>query len=239
MTDYKRPYIVLNGVSSDSIDGLMITSIPPISKPAMRYTTEEIDGVDGDIITELGFKAYDKTVGIGLCGEFDIDRVIEYFTGSGKVTFSSEPDKYYLYDSLGEIDFDRLVRYRKASAKLHVQPYKYSTMEKAKVWTVPDKDQSIKIRNAGNTRACPIITIEGSGSVGIYLNGTRVIAISMPSSGEVTIDVETMNAYSGSSLANRLVTGDYSALELPAGTSVISWTGTVGGFSIDKYSRWI
>ena len=92
---YERPYIVLNGISSEAIDGLLISSLPPIRKPAMRYSADEIDGRDGDIVTTIGYKAYDKSVSVGLSGEFDIDRVIEFFASSGRVTFSSELDKYY------------------------------------------------------------------------------------------------------------------------------------------------
>ena len=240
MGDYKRPYIVLNDVSSESIDGLLITSLPPVRKPAMRYTAEEIDGVEGDTITELGFKSYDKTVQIGLFGDYDVDRVIQYFTGGGKVTFSNEPDKYYLYKSLGAIDFDRLVRFRKAKVTLHVQPYKYSTMEHAKTWNVDGATPQIRVKNSGNVNSCPMVRIVGSGIVAVYLNGKVALSISVPPNGIISIDVAGMNAYkSDGTLANRNVVGDYRSLELPVGTNAISWTGNVTGFGIDKYSRWI
>jgi phosphotransferase system enzyme I (PtsI) len=48
------------------VNGLMITKLPPIKKPQMRVTAEEIDGRDGDIVTELGFSAYDKDIEIGV-----------------------------------------------------------------------------------------------------------------------------------------------------------------------------
>ena len=238
---YERPYIVLNGTSSEAIDGLLISSLPPIRKPAMRYSADEIDGRDGDIVTTLGYKAYDKSVGVGLSGEFDIDRVIEFFASSGRVTFSSEPDKYYRYQVLDEIDFERLVRYRTATVKMHVQPYKYSNAERAKVWTFSEPSKSVKVINSGNTKSCPTITIAGSGSIGLYLNGAQALSISMPGSGSLRIDVEGMNAYSGSSdnFANRLVTGDYSSLALSVGANVLSWAGDITELGIDNYSRWI
>lgn len=238
---YERPYIVLNGTSSESIDGLLISSLPPIRKPAMRYSDEEIDGRDGDIVTTLGYKAYDKSVGIGLSGDFDIDKVIEFFASSGRVTFSSEPDKYYRYQVLDAIDFERLVRYRTATVKMHVQPFKYSNVERSKVWTFSERSKSVKVINSGNTKSCPTITLSGSGSIGLYLNGTQALAISMPDSGSLRIDVEGMNAYNGASdnLANRLVTGDYSSLALAVGANVLSWVGEVTELGIDNYSRWI
>lgn len=236
-----RPYIILNGTSSESIDGLLVQSLPPIRKPAMRYDAEEIDGRAGDIVTTLGYKAYDKSVEIGLYGDFDIDKVIEFFSGSGTVTFSNEIDKEYDYQILDAIDFERAIRFRTATVKLHVQPYKRSTMERAKVWTFSEQSQSVKVVNSGNTPSCPTITLSGSGSVGIFLNGASTITVSMPESWSIRIDVAGMNAYNGSSdnLANRFVVGDYSSLMLPHGTNAISWNGNVTELGISNYSRWI
>ena len=47
----------------------------------------------------------EKIVEIGLYSNFDIDDVITYFNGSGKVVFSNEPDKYYNYQIIEQIDF--------------------------------------------------------------------------------------------------------------------------------------
>ena len=46
-------YIVLNGMKSTLIKGLLISELPPITKPLIRTKTEEIDGRDGDIVTKL------------------------------------------------------------------------------------------------------------------------------------------------------------------------------------------
>ncbi len=131
-----RNTITLNGIESTDISGLLIQSLPPISKPLMRTEIEEIDGRDGDIITPLGFSAYDKDITIGLLGDFDIDEVISYFTSEGTVIFSNEPDKYYYYQIINQIDFERLLRFRTATVTLHVQPFKYSTEESAKTFNV-------------------------------------------------------------------------------------------------------
>ena len=126
-----RNTITLNGIESSTIPGLLIQSLPPISKPLMRTETEEIDGRDGDIITNLGFSAYDKQISVGLYGDFDINQVIAYFNSEGTVIFSNEPEQYYNYQIISQIDFERLVRYRTATINFHVQPFKYSTTEEA------------------------------------------------------------------------------------------------------------
>lgn len=126
-----RNTITLNGQSSEEISGLLIQSLPPISKPAMRSEIEEIDGRDGDIVTQLGFSAYDKEISIGLYGDYDINQIISFFNSEGTVVFSNEPDKYYNYQILGQIDFEKLIRFKTATVTMHVQPFKYSTTEGA------------------------------------------------------------------------------------------------------------
>ncbi len=124
-------YIVLNGIKSTTIKGLLIQSLPPITKPMKRTSIEEIDGRDGDVITEIGYAAYDKEISIGLYGDYDVDEVISYFDSEGQVIFSNEPDKYYNYAIYQQIDFERLIRFRTATVTMHVQPFKYSAVEKS------------------------------------------------------------------------------------------------------------
>lgn len=124
-----RNYITLNGKNSNEINGLLIQELPPISKPQIRTEVEEIDGRDGDIVTKLGFAAYDKEFTVGLYKDFDINAIIAYFNSEGTVVFSNEPDKYYNYQIIDQIDFERLVRYRTATVRMHCQPFKYSTTQ--------------------------------------------------------------------------------------------------------------
>lgn len=130
-----RNYIILNGISSNEIEGLIISNLPPISKPKIRTSVQEIDGMDGDIVTKLGYSAYDKSFDIGLSYGYNVDDVITFFNSKGFVVFSNEPTKYYRYEIVEQIDLERLIRFKKANVKMHVQPFKYSAVEKAKTFT--------------------------------------------------------------------------------------------------------
>lgn len=124
-----RNYVIINGVNSLTIQGLAIKTLPPITKPIQRNLREEIDGRDGDIVTTLGYGAYDKTVEIGLFGTFDIDEVIAYFNQKGTITFSNEADKVYYFEALDQVDYAELLKFRTANVVLHCQPFKYPTEE--------------------------------------------------------------------------------------------------------------
>ena len=233
-------YIVLNGTKSTMIGGLLIQELPPITKPMIRKQVLEIDGRDGDIITPLGYSAYDKEMSIGLRGQFDINDVIQYFDSSGEVLFSNEPDKLYRYTITEQIDFERLLRFRTATVVFHCQPFKYSAVDKAKVEQFsPYDDKEMTIFNYGNIYSKPQITITGSGTVTLSLNGIQIFTIEIGDTEYITIDADTMEAYQDGILRNRLVTGDYSNFALQIGSNSLTWTGNVTEISVSNYSRWI
>ena len=238
-----RNYIILNNQNSNEITGLLIQTLSPISQPKIRTNIEEIDGRDGDIITKLGYSAYNKEISIGLYGDYDVDQVIAYFTNnqSGQVTFSNEEDKYYNYEILEQIDFERLIRYKTADVTFHIQPFKYSNIETAKSFTITTQT-SINIRNNGNYISKPVITITGSGTINLSLNNEQLFVIDLgETSTQITLDIANMNAYNPTTnvFMNRSVTGDYNNFNLLVGKNTISWTGTITQIQIENYSRWI
>lgn len=352
-------YIVLNGIKSNTVKGLLIQSLPPISKPSLRTETIEIDGRDGDISNDLGYSAYDREVIIGLYGDYNVDNVINFFNGSGEAIFSNEPEKKYTYRIIEQIDYERLIRFRTATVTFHCQPFKLSAVQSAlsftinksikfgayedtiagvtvrvvdgaitvqgtatravsfdvpanikllsgnytlqastlgtvggtsaalmsggsvfgsafnldssQVVTVTDEVEStttfdkvvinvpagatvelslqiainyddinsVVVSNVGNTFAKPILTLQGKGTINLYLNGSQVFVINGGEGVNITIDVAEMEAFSGNVLMNRYVTGNFENFLLPIGHNEISWSGIVSAFGIKHYSRWI
>ena len=224
---YQRPWVLVNDKPSYGVNGLIITSLPPITKPKMRFASEEIDGRDGDIITTLGYQAYDKTLSIGLHGNFDIDKVVEFFATSA-----------YRFQQLENIDFERLVRYRTADVKLHVQPFKTGRLQRPKVFS--SADAQAVVTNAGNVSAAPKLTIEASGNIGLYLDGSQIVSVNNTGKYTLVIDVANLEASTPEGvLMNRAITGDYQRLTLSPGKHSIKWSGTVHSLTIEDYSRWI
>lgn len=237
------PYIIINGVSSRTIHGLLIQSLPPISKPRIKTSIEEIDGRDGDIVTTLGYAAYDKPMTIGLKGDYNIDEIIKYFNSSGRINFSNEIDKYYNFAIYDAIDFNKLLRYRTANVNIHVQPFKYSMHEPHIVWNNPGSATiaTIKVKNNGNVASRPLLTIQGKGTITVYINNKQILSIALSNSGEtIIVDSADMNATSPSgSYLNRKVTGDYDKLTFPVGINELRVTGDISKITLETYSRWI
>ncbi len=190
--------VILNGTSSAEFEGLIIQSLPPISKPKKRAQIEEINGRDGDIVTLLGYAAYEKSFNIGLSYNYDIDEIINFFNSEGNVTFSNEPDKYYKYKILEQIDFERLIRFKTATVNMHVQPFKYSTIEKMKTFVT-------NLLNFNDYEATTNgITLKVSnGEISITGNGTAATEFYFPINLlNLSPDSYTLSAYSSGDSPN-------------------------------------
>lgn len=233
-----RNYVIINGVSSLEKQGLAIKELPPITKPAMRTQTEEIDGRDGDVITKLGYSAYDKEIEIGLFGEgYDINDIISFFNQEGTIIFSNEADKYYKFQIFNQIDYEALLKFKTANITFHCQPFKYKLNENPV--TLSSGDNTVV--NEGNIYSKPTLNIKGSGTISVFLDGNQIFNIDLSEKTEIEIDTSTLEAYNPNdgTLLNRIVTGDYDAFRLASGNNTISVSGTITSASISNYSRWL
>ena len=233
-------YLVLNGKNSRYIQGLLIQELPPVSKPLMRTQIEEIDGRDGDIITDLGFQSYDRPCKIALTRNYDIDDVIDYFNFEGEVIFSNEPYLKYKAKVIQKIDFERLIRFRTATVNFHCQPFKHSTIETPLTFDdLTENDSFVDVINTGNYKSRPKLTIYGAGAITLGVGSQTIFSIALGTEGNITIDTETLEAYKGTTLKNRIVSGNYDNFFLEKGLNEIFWTGNVTKIVIENYSRWL
>lgn len=229
--------IIWKNIDSETIPGLIITNIPPITKPKMKTSITKIDGRDGDIIEELGYESYTKSIGIGLARNYDIDRVMKYFTGVGELIISDEPDKVYKAQIIEKIDYERLIRFKTAVVKFYTQPYKYLKDEKSIILDI-NNETSLKITNVGLEKSKPIITLEGTGTIEISLNGFNLFKYVFPENEtKVVIDSLEEEAYIDNVLKNRNMLGTFPIFEV--GENTISWSGNLTKISIEPKSRWL
>lgn len=116
---------IFKGISSTDFNGIVVNSLPPISKPPKRVNKIQIDGRDGDITEFLGYDSYEKEIEITVLKETNIDELIKWLNGKGTLVLSNEPDKCYEAEIINQIDFSRLEKYEKNKIKFHCQPFKH------------------------------------------------------------------------------------------------------------------
>lgn len=227
--------VIWKNKESTDITGLLICELPAITKPKMRVQETFVDGVDGSIIEELGYETYNKKIKIGLYGTYDINEIINYFSGEGQITFSNEPDKYYNAKIIEQIDYTRLLRFKEATVTFKVQPYKYKLNEPIVNSKISDY---YVVNNLGNEKSKPLIKISGSGIVEVIINNISTFKYTFPENeSEVYIDSEKQDAYYNGTLKNRNMLGDFPILE--TGENIVEFSGDVLSVEIIPRSRWL
>lgn len=229
--------IIWKGINSSTIDGLIICELPPISKPKMKTSITKINGRDGDIIEEQGYESYVKTMSIGLARNYDIDQVMKYFTGTGELILSNEPDKVYNSTIFDKIDYQKLINFKKATVKFYTQPFKYKKDENEIEVNCSVENQKV-INNIGLEIAKPIIELEGSGTVELSINNINILKYIFPD-GETKVIVDSLKeeAYYDTSYKNKNMIGSFPTLN--PGDNTITWTGNLTKIKIQPKSRWL
>lgn len=227
-------YFMFKGINSKEFSGLVVNTLPPITKASKRVETQQIDGVDGEIITELGYSAYDKDITITLTKLKNLDEIMAWLNGEGELVTSLEPDKVYKARIIKEIDYERVYSMKSATITFRVQPFKYELDENAVTLTQSGKS----VTNQGLETSKPIMTITGSGTVELSINGNKVFKYTFPANEtEVVIDSEKQDAYLGTVLKNRNMSGEFPVLQ--SGDNTITWDGTVTSIVVEPKSRWL
>lgn len=223
------------GISSDNFN-IIVNSLPPISKPAMRVEETEIDGVDGIIFEDLGYESYEKKIKITITKN-NVDEIIKWLNGEGDLVLSNEPNKYYKAKVIEQIDFENLIKYEPVEVTFRVQPFKYEYGEEI-VTTLTEDITEISVENLGNCISKPIIKITGSGTINFILNGNSLFNYTFPEEeNEVTIDSQKQDAYLGITLKNRNMLGEFPTFEI--GENIITWDGNIESIEISSKSRWL
>ena len=230
-------YIEWKGIRSNTIPGLIICELPPVSKPKMRTSITKIDGRDGDIIEDLGYESYTKSVKIGLTRNYDLDAIAKYFTGEGTVVFSDESNRVYNSRIIEKIDYSKLLRFKTATVKFYTQPFKYLKDEPPTKLTI-NTETLLKVVNHGLEKAKPIITLYGSGTIELIVNNNSIFTYTFPEGdSSVVIDSIQEEAYLDGTYKNRNMLGSFPVLE--PGENTITWTGALTKIIVEPKSRWV
>lgn len=99
-------------------------------------------------------------------------------------------------------------------------------------------DNKLLVNNVGNYIAKPIMEIKGSGEIVLEVNGNTLFRYTFPDGEDtVVIDSQKQDAYLGSILKNRNMSGEFPTFEI--GTNTITWNGIISSIKISAKSRWL
>ena len=217
-------YFLWNGVDCRQY-GILVLKQPDITIPAERVTFTDVPGRPGSLATLQGEDVYDDMILSAECIISDTSRINEiarYLTGSGTVTFANRPGGYYKARIVNQISFEKILRgnpHRSFVVNFRCYPFFFAENVADITITV----SGTTITNPGSVYSEPILTVYGSGDITLMV-GTTVVELE-GISGSIVLDCALKEAYSGSTLMNGHMSGDFPVLR--PGTNAVSWTGAV------------
>ena len=107
------------------------------------------------------------------------------------------------------------------------------------VVAMEEGSNEVQVNNIGNTYSKPLIALEGTGNINIYLDNTQILQANVED--KMNIDIAKLEAYNPdtSVLLNRQVIGNYNSMTIPSGTSIIRMDGELTKATITNYTRYL
>lgn len=231
-----KDYFIWNGVDCRTY-GIHVSEQPPITLPAERSTTTNVPGRPGSLTTLEGDDVYDDLLLTTTCFVADTSRIQEFgrwLKGGGTVTFANRLGGYYKARIVNQIPFERILRgnpHCSFSVNFRCFPFWYL----ANVPDVAITTQATLLNNPGSVYAEPVMTIYGNGDITLMI-GQKFIELE-GITGSVTIDSVLKEAYSGDTLMNEKMTGEFPVFQ--PGSNAISWAGDVSRIVVTPNWRFL
>ena len=209
--------------------GVYVLEQPPITAPSERVTFTDIPGRSGSLTTLEGEDVYDDMILTVQCILSDPTRITAlcaWLRGAGKVAFANRPGGFYYARIVNQISFEKILRgnpHRSFAVNFRCKPFLYHPPAPAPVTIT----SPAVITNPGTISSEPVITVYGSGDIGLLVGGKTLQITGL--SGQVTIDSEARLAYRKNGDLLTLLTGTLSGdwPMMRPGLVPVSWSGNV------------
>lgn len=230
-------YVVFRGVSTATMTGVEVMTMPSHKKAPVRYTAYKIKGRDGVLHVAEGFDEIELEVRLILVNAIVSTRQIvdAWADGTGKLYTSDDTTKCYEASVLEEVRWTRDMVggkfYDVADIIFTCQPYMREVTESSIAITGGTND----ILNLGNVTAYPLIKVTGSGNCTFTFSNTGTVTLTGVTSGTpVYIDCENGYVYTEAGGLAATMSGEFP--EIP----VDGVTVTIGGGTtrLDITPRW-
>lgn len=230
-------YFTFKGISSEDM-GLRLISLPPPSRAEKFTEAITIPGRPRPLM-----KVRDEFTNFEIeieCIILDVTRtrdIFSWLSGSGRLIYSDEPDKYYTAVSNRIIEAVRVSdEIRSFTLAVECLPFAYAVDNDPVMLQEPGY-----INVSGTYPAAPVWTIYGNGKITLNVNNASEPLIITDTDGYIVIDTEAMFAYKWAGTSKQaLVNRTKNKFPLLAvGTNSVSWTGNVSRVECVKNERWL
>ena len=214
--------------------GIRVSEQPPITIPAERVAFTNVPGRAGSLTTLEGDDVYDDLLLTATCFVQSATRIPEiaaWLKGAGTVTFANRQGGFYYARVVNQISFEKILRgnpHRSFAVNFRCKPLLHAEAVPAITLTISPST----ITNPGNVPSEPVITVYGSGEITLMVGLTIVELEGV--SGNITLDTQLMEAYSGTTSLNSSMSGDFPTLA--PGMNAVSWSGAV--LKIEVQPNW-
>lgn len=215
-------------ISSDTL-GIIVKELNLVPKSARNIESISIDGRNGSLhIDNKNYLSKSYTIPCVLLNTDHLDDILSLFNGSGKLTLSKYPGRYFNATIKNQIDFKTyLTVLNEFPLQFELDPISYSNDLTTETIT---ENSSITV--GGDVEVFPIITITGTGT--LTVNG---YPMEISETG-ITVDCDLMQCYKQSTAKNdKVVLDEFPRLK--PGTNNIVMTSGITSVSISYHEGWL
>lgn len=227
------------GRSSDDVH-VVVERYPGVELAGRKLDTQSVPGRNGDLLfPQNAYQNYVQSYEIYVSAErIRLPRAMREVAnwlcgpaGYQKLEDSYDVETYRRAYFAGPLDVESILhRFGRATIEFNCQPQRFLRVGDLAVQAA----QGQVLLNPTAFSALPLITVTGTGAGTLTVGDVTVTINSMPR-GVIVLDSDTQNAYYGAfNLNNTISAPEFPTL--PAGESVVRWTGGITGVEI--IPRW-
>lgn len=198
-------YFIFNGENSKD-KGIIITKMPPISKPAKRVEKIIIPGKNGVLHQDEGtYETVLIQIQCAVVEKCNIKEIVSWLNGTGELILSNDPDIFYNAHIINQIDYTSIVNLiHEFPLELELQPFSHSIEKYKKVYSTGN-DHIFNIPDATATML-PYIKVVGSGQINLTINNETMI---LNVNEYIELDCELLIAHKNFESADNAVSGNF------------------------------
>lgn len=221
---------IWKGVHSNDYD-IICETLPSLDTADARIDKILIPGRDGFLTIDEGVREGDiKTVTFHLLNEELLDQIKRWLSGTDKVIFSTQPDRYYKATIISKVNIEEIIPIlHKGMVQFDIQPYGY-LFTGADLITITSSGSFIG--NKGNYKSEPYIKIYASGDITLNINNQSIRITNVDE--YVELDTQLDEIFKGTTSMEDEATGECPFLE--EGSNEITWIGSIS--KIEIIPRW-